>query len=313
MHVRNLCLVLALFAPALASADDDKKPLILNVTENLMGTQITINGSGFGSKLPTVFLAGENLTVVNSTETAITADLPPSLPAGAYLLEVKTDKPDHEADFAADIGQVGPAGPQGPQGPQGPMGPVGATGPAGPQGPAGPAGPIGPTGATGAQGPAGPAGPTGPTGPAGPAGAGGGQVWSSNAVFGTSIDTESIASPSGASSIAPFDVNTVQFVSLPVAASCTLSGLRVDVLGAANTSSVNVEVAFINGPLLQAGDYAHTSVHCTITASNGNPVSCTSAGTTGVSPGDWLFVHANGFTNAPDFNNAKLLTAFVCK
>jgi hypothetical protein len=76
---------------------------------------------------------------------------------------------------------------------------------------------------------------------------------------------------------------------------------------------VNIEVAFITGPLLQAGNYAHTSLHCTLTASNGNPVSCTSAGSTAVSPGDWLFVHANGFTNASDFNNAKLLTAFVCK
>ena len=81
---RFLCLALLSLASVIAAADEDDKPTtILNVTENLLGTQITITGSHFGPKMPTVYLGGEQLTVVNETDTSITANLPPSLPAGA--------------------------------------------------------------------------------------------------------------------------------------------------------------------------------------------------------------------------------------
>ena len=132
----SVVLFLLLGSAAGAKADGPSFPSILNVTENAAGTAITINGSNFGSKTPEVTLSGAELTVTASNETSITAALPASLPAGAYLLTVavrdrdgRDSDPRHVALFVVTIGQVGPTGPQGPQGVQGPMG---ATGPQGP-------------------------------------------------------------------------------------------------------------------------------------------------------------------------------------
>jgi hypothetical protein len=169
-----LLVSLLLISPAFLPAQEKVLPIILNVTENAAGFQITINGTGFGSKLPNVSLGTTALTVTQSSNAAITANLPAGIAAGAYLLTVQNGASNLFGVFTADIGQVGPIGPQGPAGGSGPAGLPGAAGPTGARGPAGapgPAGAQGPIGLTGSAGPIGATGPAGSQGPAGPAGA----------------------------------------------------------------------------------------------------------------------------------------------
>lgn len=161
-------------SPAILSAQFDHHTVILSVTENTQGTQITVSGNNFGHDTPKVYLGATELTVTAHSESSITADLPAHTAAGSYLLGVDTGHWQGFVAFTAAVGEIGPAGAPGPQGPAGPMGPagtMGATGAQGPIGQTGPAGPAGPMGQTGAAGPAGPIGPAGATGPAGPAGA----------------------------------------------------------------------------------------------------------------------------------------------
>ena len=141
-------------------------PTIVNAAENSAGTQIVISGTGLGSTPLVVTLGGANLTVSSSSDTGITANLPPATVPGTYLLTVQSGK--YSASFEVAIGQIGPVGPQGPSGPKGPPGMQGPQGPAGPSGATGTQGPAGPTGATGPAGPTGPTGPAGSTGPQGP-------------------------------------------------------------------------------------------------------------------------------------------------
>lgn len=173
----TLCLLLAV--PVVASAQESALPVISEVLDNPAGTQITINGTGFGTGTPVVNLAGTKLTVVKTSNTAIVAALPAGTAAGSYFLTV-TNSATHlfglfSAAIPPAIGPIGAAGPAGPQGAQGPAGAPGATGATGPAGAAGPTGPIGLQGATGAAGPAGQTGPTGPAGATGLNGATGAQ------------------------------------------------------------------------------------------------------------------------------------------
>lgn len=114
----------------------------------------------FGTNFNTAWqvrLDGTLLTIVNKTDSVITATTTPErmLGPGTYLLRIiATDG--KTATFDVTLGAQGPEGPQGPQGIQGPAGPAGPQGPPGPQGLTGP---QGPQGNTGPQGPAGPAGP----------------------------------------------------------------------------------------------------------------------------------------------------------
>lgn len=160
-------------------------PFIVDITENLQGTAITIAGNGFGSSTPKVTLGTSELTVTHFSETSITATLPTGIAAGGYLVTVEK-RPFHlTAVFEAAIGQIGPTGAQGPAGvagPAGPIGPMGFPGLPGPAGATGAIGPAGPAGADGARGPAGGFGPQGPmglpglpgpVGPQGPAGSNG--------------------------------------------------------------------------------------------------------------------------------------------
>jgi hypothetical protein len=166
----RLCLAIFMAAPSILLAQETLLPVVANVTENAAGTQIIINGAGFGKTTPAVSLSGVNLTVVNSTDTVVTANLPGSIAAGTYLLDVQNTRTRLLGFFTVAIGQSGAPGPQGPAGPQGLPGPMGPAGPAGANGAAGAAGSAGPIGATGPAGPAGSAGPTGPAGQIGPAG-----------------------------------------------------------------------------------------------------------------------------------------------
>ncbi|MGI8771111.1 MAG: tail fiber protein [Acidobacteriaceae bacterium] len=188
MSLRLFSLALLLATPAVVMAADTSLPIVSSVTENTAGTQIIVNGTGFGQRTPAVTLGGMTLTIVSSSNSTVTAQLPSGIGAGTYLLFLQNGGSHLFTLFTAAVGQTGPAGPQGPQGPQGlpglqgppgapgapglpgatgPAGPAGATGPIGPAGAAGPIGPIGPTGNTGPDGPAGPAGPQGQVGPTG--------------------------------------------------------------------------------------------------------------------------------------------------
>jgi len=122
-------------------------PTILSSTAS--GTTLTITGTSLtGSPLTITVGASGPLGIVSQTASQIVATLPPTLPAGSYVLYVQTGNGSGKSDKSiVTIGAVGSAG---------------ATGATGPAGPAGAAGATGVTGATGA------AGATGATGPSGP-------------------------------------------------------------------------------------------------------------------------------------------------
>jgi hypothetical protein len=171
MFASKISLIFLLLAsPAILMAQETIIPLIYDTTVNTQQTQITIHGTGFGTREPKVSFGTAQLTVTAHSDTSITATIPAATPAGAYLLTVQNGSTFLAALFTATIGQVGPAGPAGIPGPAGPPGAPGQAGPAGSAGPAGPPGTAGPTGPPGSVGPTGPPGSAGPTGPPGSAG-----------------------------------------------------------------------------------------------------------------------------------------------
>ncbi|HEY1897219.1 MAG TPA: DNRLRE domain-containing protein [Terracidiphilus sp.] len=185
----------------------------------------------------------------------------------------------------------------GPPGPQGPAGAAGLQGPAGPQGPGGPIGPAGPQGAQGQQ---------------GQAGAAGGQVWGANMTLPSSAYSIMVGSPSGLSSAQDyFSPLATEAAGIPVPQNCTATNLRVTVIGAANTSQATIGITTTTD-LSVAGIFP-TSLQCTVTAANGNPVSCTSAGSAPFTTSDFLMLAASFVTNPPDFANAHVYTSFVCQ
>src|ERR1700677_4568894 len=126
-----------LASPAVLMAQESIIPLVYDTTVNTQGTQITINGAGFGTREPKVSLGTAQLTVTAHSDTSITATIPGATPAGAYLLTVQNGSTFLAALFTATLGQIGPAGPAGIPGPAGPAGGVGPAGPAGGGRPAG--------------------------------------------------------------------------------------------------------------------------------------------------------------------------------
>jgi hypothetical protein len=303
-------------------------PFIVDITENPQGTAITIVGNGFGSTMPKVTLGSSELTVTQFSETSITATLPAGVAAGGYLVTVEK-RPFHlTAIFEAAIGKIGATGAQGPAGAAGPEGARGPAGGFGPQGPMGlpglpgPVGPQGPSGSNGAQGPAGqngqagqtgPAGAPGPTGSIGPVGpAAGGQVWAANLVLPAVItgDVTGVASGAGiAGTTTPEDTVAT---ALPVPQGCTtVSGLSVTVLGAQGTSTAFVAAGAAT--LTQVvGGVGGSNVFCQVQAANGAPVSCKSTGAETVDPSMYLSIFLTQFSNAADFQNARVLASFAC-
>jgi hypothetical protein len=201
--LKQFSLGLMLSTSIVAAAQQTVLPLIVTVQENAVGTQITINGTGFGTVKPSVNLGTTSLNVVSFSDKTITAALPSGISPGSFLLSVVNGGTHLSGLFVAEIGPIqGPPGPQGvagSAGPQGTKGLTGAAGPIGPQGLAGspgaqgPAGPTGPQGQTGVIGPAGapgaegPAGPIGPQGLSGATGAAGPQLWTAVATFFTDV------------------------------------------------------------------------------------------------------------------------------
>ena len=67
---RRTCLLipLLLVSSVMVRAQEKFFPVILDVTENVQGTQITINGIGFGTKPPKVSLGTTELSVAKSSD-----------------------------------------------------------------------------------------------------------------------------------------------------------------------------------------------------------------------------------------------------
>jgi hypothetical protein len=110
-------------------------------TADLMGGQLFVHGSGFGTfKAPVVTLGGVQLVVVNYSPTDVVATVPGVNP-GTYSLHVRNyTTQSKSSDDTMDV-TLGAQGLQGDPGPKGDAGPKGDTGPKGDQGPPGPATP----------------------------------------------------------------------------------------------------------------------------------------------------------------------------
>ena len=130
--MKHSILLLILFAPLVGWA---QTPVIEDATVNLTKSYIALAGLNFSPTgvAPTVTVGGTTYTVYSFTNTEIIVEVPSTLAAATYLVNVTNSVP-HSG--SANV-TVGAAGPQGPIGLTGPQGPAGATGPAGPQGTAG--------------------------------------------------------------------------------------------------------------------------------------------------------------------------------
>src|SRR6185503_3504050 len=86
----NLTFLLSLIVlPLLSSSATAQVPLpiITNALADVAGARLVINGSAFGSRRPTVILAGTQLNVLSFTDRQIVAALPDGL-NGNYLIAV---------------------------------------------------------------------------------------------------------------------------------------------------------------------------------------------------------------------------------
>jgi hypothetical protein len=193
------------------STNSSKQLIVTSASVDRVNDTVTLKGSGFGAKKPTVFCELTQMNVLNATDEELVVAFPASALDGTFLFTVaRGNGATERASFFVTAnrpevlqGAQGPAGPQGPPGPAGPkgdagaqgaqgppgekgetglQGPKGDPGATGPQGVEGPQGPQGPTGSPGSQGPQGIPGPTGlqgaqgvmgPIGPAGPQGTAG--------------------------------------------------------------------------------------------------------------------------------------------
>jgi hypothetical protein len=167
---RHVGLGVGVLAGAAAASAQTTTPTVVKVTLRAQDTprSMVIEGRNFGSA-PQVFIGASGgsfrtVTVVSSTSTSITAELPGEEP-GTYLLVVSSG-----VAVGAAFVTIEAPGPEGPAGPPGPTGAPGAPGPPGPPGSQGPQGPQGPAGLSGAPGSAGPPGPPGSAGARGPQG-----------------------------------------------------------------------------------------------------------------------------------------------
>ena len=95
-------------------------PVITAAFADAENATLTLDGVGFRSGFPVVFLGNHELPVRWATESTAAAWLPELRP-GTYRLSARW--PDGaQADFHLTIGAVGPAGPEGSRGPEGPRG-----------------------------------------------------------------------------------------------------------------------------------------------------------------------------------------------
>ena len=136
----RLAFLISVLISAVSVAAPRDQPRIISVDVSFAdpGYQdglLFVSGTGLGTRTPEVTLGGFALAVLTSTETDITAELPPSLAPATYRLVVTNGHPSAKSD-AADV-TIGVHGPPGPEGPQGLTGSIGPPGPPGPRGPPG--------------------------------------------------------------------------------------------------------------------------------------------------------------------------------
>ena len=178
-----------------AQSNSSKQLIVTSASVDRSSDTVTLKGSGFGTKKPTVFCELTQMTVLTATDEELLVAFPASVLDGTFLFTVARGNGTSErASFFVTTnrpqilqGQEGPAGPQGAAGPTGSQGPkgdqgdkgdkgdTGAQGVQGTQGPQGERGPVGPQGSAGPQGAAGPTGPQGAQGSIGPIGLAGPQ------------------------------------------------------------------------------------------------------------------------------------------
>ncbi|HEY6229870.1 MAG TPA: IPT/TIG domain-containing protein, partial [Pyrinomonadaceae bacterium] len=110
------------FTPMSAQAGDKDDPVIVKAQANSTLSELTIDGTNFGTKTPIVTFNGAGVTVLSHTPTKVVVALPSGIQPGTYLLRISTKSKDKDKDsdnFNVTIGSVGPAGPAGPAGPPG--------------------------------------------------------------------------------------------------------------------------------------------------------------------------------------------------
>jgi hypothetical protein len=144
-----------------------------------------------------------------------------------------------------------------------------------------------------------------------------GQSWSSNSVLPNSFDPGYmfVAPPSGVGSYVAF--LEVPSVVLPIASSCTPANLRIAVLGAVGTSTVQMSL-ISNAPKSPEDTFAtfRVNLSCTVRSNSGAPVSCsqdTSPPPQLLPAGAYLALLISDLKVPSDFRNARVLASFSCE
>jgi hypothetical protein len=188
---------------AQSSTNSSKQLIVTSAAVDRANDTVTLKGSGFGTKKPTVFCELTQMTVLSGSDEELLVSFPASVLDGTFLFTVaRGNSAIERASFFVTTSRPevlqGPAGPAGPQGVPGPAGPkgdkgdkgdTGAQGAQGLQGPKGDKGDVGPQGSQGLKGDTGAAGPQGVDGPQGPQGVAGPQG---------STGSQGVAGPTGA-------------------------------------------------------------------------------------------------------------------
>jgi hypothetical protein len=119
-----------------------------------------------------------------------------------------------------------------------------------------------------------------------------------------------IAPPSGIGATAS---QNVQSSVLPVPQNCTASGFKVVQFGAANSSTAQVFLVAGSNSLIATSFINPTAISCTLTAASGGFTTCTSTSSASLSAGTLIGIVVFNFSNLPDFQNARIMTSFVCQ
>ena len=125
--------VLLLGSPLFAqpsSSNSSKQLIVTSASVDRLNDTVTLKGSGFGNKKPTVFCELTQMTVLSATDEELLVAFPASVLDGTYLFTVARGNGTSErATFFVTTnrpqileGQPGPAGAQGPKGDKGDKG-----------------------------------------------------------------------------------------------------------------------------------------------------------------------------------------------
>src|SRR5882762_8732500 len=123
----SVSLLWSMGAVSLASAPDGEKDAgnVTILSASVQGSDLVINGSGFGTRAPSVLLGGTALVVSSNSPTKIVAKLPAGLPAATYELRLvftsngkknddgKKNNEERGASFNVTIGATSAQGPAG--------------------------------------------------------------------------------------------------------------------------------------------------------------------------------------------------------